>query len=126
VGAREAAAGAAACGGRCGSSGAEAESATAAAARWRRRGECSRMWGVEAAYGGGRSRGGRGSVRVVTRGGGGGAGTAADGEGEGEREGEGQGPVGRLPSWAGPPVASFFIFLIFYFSHMMYKCIINY
>jgi len=54
---------------------------------------------------------------VVTRGGGGG-GVAASGEGEGEREGEGQGPVGRLPSWAGPAAASFFIFLIFYFSHI--------
>jgi len=41
VGARAAAAGAAARGGRCGSSGAEAESAAVAAARWRRRGECS-------------------------------------------------------------------------------------
>jgi len=86
----------------------------AAAARRRRRDECGRRGGVEAALGGGGSRGGRG-VGVVTRGGGG---LAAGGEGEGEREGEGQGPVGRLPSWAGPPVAIvlFFYFLFFLFD----------
>ena len=60
---------------------------------------------------------------VLTRGDG--DGVAAGGEGEGEREGEGQGPVGRLPSWARPPAVSLGFFFIFYFSHMMYKCIIN-
>ena len=74
-------------------------------------GESRRRWeagGVEAA----------GASGWVTRGGG--------AEGEGEREVEGQGPVGRLPSWAGPPAANLGFFLIFYFSHMMYKYIINY
>jgi len=49
---------------------------------------------------------------VVTRGGGGG-GVAAGREGEGEREG--QGPMGRLPSWADPLVASVLFFLFFIF-----------
>ena len=49
---------------------------------------------------------------VLTRGGGD---VAAGGEGEGEREGEGQGPVGRLPSWAGPPAAIVLFFLFFIF-----------
>ena len=57
---------------------------------------------------------------VLTRGGGD---VAAGGEGEGEREGEGQGPVGRLPSWAGTPMAIFFsYFLFFYTMYMMYNC----
>jgi len=53
---------------------------------------------------------------VLTRGGGD---VAAGGEGEGEREGEGQGPVGRLPSWAGTPMAIFF-FLFFIFLYDVY------
>ena len=52
---------------------------------------------------------------VLTRGGGGSV--AAGGEGEGEREGEGQGPVGRLPSWAGPPAASLGFFYFLFFSY---------
>ena len=110
----------------------EAASA-AAAARWRRQrarqpqlaggdGQCVRTQrgGVEAGRreAGGVERGDRGSSVgaaswvVLTRGGGG---VAAGGEGEGEREGEGQGPVGRLPSWAGPPAVTlgFFLFFIF-------------
>jgi len=55
---------------------------------------------------------------LLNRGGGGGVLAAAGGEGEGEREGEGHGPVGRLPSWAGPLAPIFF--LIFYFSYIMY------